>query len=354
MNKICSIFIAFGLSLGLYQELRILSFPHLEDGNSYAWFMFDAENRSDLVRQLPPNWKSRAVSYLMSGAWVDMWGRPDLSAAMVADPSGKFVMVWTPRKQHDASVVIASYYALIYFFICAMLVVFLKEPIIPMLGLFASILGCSPSSLIPYLMPWDLPTMAAWLAIFLAYRWLKEKPAASRPWIGLVIIIILGGLIKETVLVTTLFLFSAPWRWVYRVLTVIGIIICSQRLNWLISGASPAWVFSIKQGMESGVNSWNPLLLWPVLFANAGSLVLMPWLLWRRVRSHRDWPLLAVCGIFIVLQILNDLAWGFYNENRDWLELAPIAWILISELLFQNQSGQPTSKEIAGEMSPTT
>ncbi|HTV39462.1 MAG TPA: hypothetical protein VMF08_02720 [Candidatus Sulfotelmatobacter sp.] len=127
----------------------------------------------------------------------------------------------------------------------------------------------------------------------------------------------------------------------------VGIVISSQLLNWRLSGISPDWMFSVKQGVGPGAHNWNPLHLWPVIFANAGSLVLLPWMLWRRVRVNRDWPVVAVCGAFIAFQTLNDLAWGVYSENRDWLELSPIAWILISELFLPGPSDKPANNETA-------
>lgn len=82
---------------------------------------------------------------------------------------------------------------------------------------------------------------------------------------------------------------------------------------------------------------WNLLMLWPVLFANGGSIVLLPWAIWRR----KDAALAAAIGAFVGLQALNDLACGIYNENRDWLEIAPLSWILISELVSQSPSSTP-------------
>jgi hypothetical protein len=109
-------------------------------------------------------------------------------------------------------------------------------------------------------------------------------------------------------------------------------------------------MFSMGQGVKSGSNCWNPLHLWPVIFANACSLVLLPWLLWRRVRLYRDWPTLVVCGIFTILQLLNNLAWGIYDENRDWLELAPIGWILIAEQLLSKPPKPGANPKSASEM----
>lgn len=211
-----------------------------------------------------------------------------------------------------------------------------------MFGIAASILFSAPGYLIPYLLPWDLPTMAVWAAIVLAYFWLKENPDVKYGWLALAVAIAFGGLFKETVLVTALLLLAAPWNWVRRISTIVAVVLLSQFLNWVLCGARPDWLFSVQEGAQGGSDRWNPLMLWPLLIANAGSLILMPWLLWEK----KDWPLAAACGLFIVLQALNNLACGVYNENRNWLELAPVGWILVGEFFSNKKYDNNYSRKI--------
>jgi hypothetical protein len=136
-------------------------------------------------------------------------------------------------------------------------------------------------------------------------------------------------LLKETVLVEALFLLAAPWSLVRRLAAIALTVVVSQILNWLICGASPDWLFSVKGISVPGQSHWNPLSLWPVLFANAGTVTLLPWLLYK----NRDWTLAIVCGAFVTLNAAGFLNTGYFDELRDWLEIAPLAWILVSQLL---------------------
>ena len=320
MNKLASIFIAICLSLGLYHELRICGFPRLEDGNGYNWFMFTKDYRPDY--RTPANWESRSFACHISSMWFALWNKPSIAVKMPADDENRGV-VWNVEEQNRVCAMIASYHALFFLMTCGLLIIFLDNPIIPMLGTFASILGCSPAFFSPYLMPWDLPTMMVWTFIALLYM---RKPSTLYQWLFLCALIVVGGLLKETVLVTALFLLGAPWKLWQRIVAVAAIVVASQLLNWLICGAPPDWMFSIKGINVSGQPHWNPLYLWPVLLTNGGSLSLMPWLLWKR----KDLPLALACGAFICLNAAGFMNTGYFDELRDWLELAPLGWVLIS------------------------
>ncbi len=294
MNKLASLFIAFALALGLFHELRITGFPRLEDSNNFSWYMFASATHVTNSVDMPTNWHSRTVGCAAAGVWFELWGRP---LQFVSNPyiNDVHAVLYQPEKQFKHCDMIGSYYAFFYFITCIALVAFLKNPILPMLGTFAGILCCSPDWMFPYLLPWDLPTMTIWTVIFLFYLWLRERPALSKAWMGLALLVIFGGLFKETVLVTALFFLGAPWRGPRRIVTLLATILISQILNWIICGARPDWLFSVHEGTQSGDHRWNPLMLWPVLFANAGSIALLPWALRRRWQQNRHWPIILVC-----------------------------------------------------------
>jgi hypothetical protein len=327
--KIIHFFLAAVLSVGLFAELKMGAFPRIENDNAFPWALFvciDTENGLQIV---PPNWRCRALSMKLSAEWAQM-----LHVQLIAKAAGMDFqkdttsLVWAPKYQDMYAFAFASYNALIYLFTCIILIFLLENPILPMLGTFASILMSAPTLHWPYILPWDMPTMAAWTFIFWIYSILhRNQKAKSWWWICLPFVIGGLGLLKETVLVTALFLIGAPWSWPKRIGAIVLTVIGSQMLNWWLFAARPDWMFSVSSAAISGGHHWNPLMLWPIVLANAGSITLMPWLLWKK----RDWPLAAVCGVFIVLQALNNLACGVYDENRDWLELAPIGWLLISD-----------------------
>jgi hypothetical protein len=327
-GKIVSLFIAIALSLGLYHELRICAFPRIEDDNGFALFMFSFENHPDYAHLVPANWQSRAVSCDLSAWWAQCWG--DLAKHVhTYDSTNAHQMIWDPTTQFKDGRIIASYHAFFYLLTCVALVFFVKNPVLPMFGAFASVLTCSPSFLYPYLLPWDLPTMAAWTIVCLVYRELSKRPPRLWEWLGFALMIVVLGLLKETVLVTALFFLAAPWIWPWRFLAIAAIVIASQLLNWSICHAPPDWIFAVKGINVPGQSHWNPFSLWPVLFANAGSIVLLPWLLYKK----RDWPLAIVCAAFVTLNAATFLNTGYFDELRDWLELAPITWVLFTEIV---------------------
>lgn len=339
MGKLASLFIAFALSIGLFHDLRITGFPRIEDSNNLAPYMFLSSYAANRAVQLPANWHSRFVSCAITGAWCGLWGFPRQSVETPADVGVNHV-IFILKDQIRFGDMMASFFALFYFLTCLALIGFLRNPVVPMVGTFACILTCSPHFWSPYLMPWDLPTMAVFTLIFLVYEKLKQIPPNQWQWLVFGLIIVLGGLLKETVLVTALFMFAAAWSRLKQFGSVAGIVVLSQLLNWTVSGAVPDWMFSVKGLDIPGESHWNPLSLWPALLANGGTLALMPWLLYKR----RDWVLSAVCGAFIVLQSASFLHTGYYDELRDWLELAPIGWVLIGDA-YTRSSPDPLVKK---------
>lgn len=332
-GKIISLFVAIALSLGLFHELRICAFPRMEDSNGFALFMFNFENHPEYGNNVPANWRARVVSCKLSAWWAHNWGDLNKHTRTLISESDLHNLVWDPSPEFKDGNIIASYHALFYLLTCVALIFFVKNPVLPMFGAFASVLTCSPSFFSPYLLPWDLPTMAAWTIVCLVYRELSKRPPGARArlweWLGFGLMIILFGLLKETVLVTALFFLAAPWPRVWRIFAIVAIVVSSQLLNWGVCHAPPDWIFAVKGVNVPGQSHWNPLSLWPVLFANAGSVVLLPWLLYKK----RDWPLALVCAAFVILNAASFLNTGYFDELRDWLELAPIAWVLFAEIV---------------------
>ena len=320
MSKIVSVFIAVALSVGLFHELRLTGFPRLEDGNNLAWSMFTAKVMGE-DELTPVNWRARALSRDISGFWLILWGTPHQAIKLEAN-------VWMPDSQSKSGDCTASYHATFFFLTCLVLIAFVEKPLLAMGMTALSILFSAPAFLAPYLMPWDLPTMFMWTLIALLYL---RKPGTLNQWLFLAVLIVLGGLLKETVLVTALFMLGAPWKRWQRLTSIAIIILASQALNWLFCGAAPDWMFSIK-GQQAGLPNWQPWRLWPSTLANVGTIGLMPFILWKHYKLTKDWPLVLTIGSFVTLQALGFLNTGYYDENRDWLEIAPVAWILIGQL----------------------
>jgi hypothetical protein len=258
-------------------------------------FMSQASVPDKAPEKMPPNWESRLVSCKMAGWFADC-----LKTQSVVDFANCFA-AWC-----------VGWFALT----CLLVVYLSSNPIFAMTGIFAGIL-CNSFWIAPYYMPWDFLVLFLYASAFFAYR--------AHKWWLIALIAILGGLVKETVLVTSLFLLAAPIAFGARLLSIIAIALFSQLLNGIICGfAQPDWQYSINH--FSLFNIWK---LWPVLGADAGILVLLPFLLWKRL----DYSLIAVCIAFISLQALNDLMCGVFIELRNWLEMLPIGWVLASELI---------------------
>lgn len=291
------------------------------NGNSYPVFMTTSQSKNYPVHmdEVPPAWNSRHFACVLSSAWFDFW-KPD------------------KYNWQSGRICFAAYHAAWVLLLFSLLATVFKNAWLPMVGTIAGLICNSLPVWPPLFLPWDMPAMFFFTAAYLCYR--------QKLWLLLIATVFIGGFIKETVLVTGLFLLGAPWKWQWRAAVIICVPISTTFINKLFLPAqvAPAWYYSISE-WTSKFTLDRFLDVWPVVFANAGGLMVLIFCLVHL----RDWPLRIVVAVFIAGQCLNNIGYGVYNEFRVWCELLPIGWILLGDLFSKESNSinelQPVNLE---------
>lgn len=293
-----------------------LGFAHRPDGSRVPVFMAVSQSHHyRIAGEIPKMYESRWLACNLSSRWFDFW-QPN------------------PSSWNEGGICFALYNALWVLLLFLVLILTLPEAWIPMLGVTAGLMGNSIPSWPPYFLPWDMPATFFFTAAYLCYR--------KKSWLVLIAILLAGALMKETVLLCALLFLNAPWKRNLRFLAMIGVIALAMILTKLMmpTNISPAWYFSISEWLSNF--HWNSLFkLWPVIFVNAGGLIVLLVCLTKL----RDWPLRLVVAAFIIGQCLNDIGYGVYVEFRVWCELLPLGWILFSDFIFKNKADRSPREE---------
>ncbi|HEY1788808.1 MAG TPA: hypothetical protein VGJ73_11660 [Verrucomicrobiae bacterium] len=306
--------------MGAFYMFRGSALPQ-PGGNSYPALMFMSQSRSHPVPidNLPPQWKSRLAICFLTAKWLD-WAAPQTN--------DQFLNTF------------AAFPATFVFCLFVLMIFTLDHPALPMLGVMAGLVCNAMPDLHPYLLPWDMPAMFFFTAAFLAYR--------KKCWAILALVVLPGAVIKETVLLGAFFFLAAPWKWWVRIGTILALAAASQIIvkSFTPAGASLSWAVHLGKFWDN-LYPTTLLKLWPDIFANAGGLILLFWCLIRK----RDWVLSLVVVLFVLGLKYTEIGSGLYmpgrppyTEFRDWSELLPLCWIMISEILL---SPAPAKAEFA-------
>lgn len=348
IRHLVSIFVLLTCTLALFHYLRIMSFPRIDDGNNFAQYMFD-ERVPGAVRdeECPNNWRSRVVACQTSAWWLELWGKPHPPVHNVygtPGPNGQFGNFYIQFPPQPYIDVFASYFAAWFLATGLLLMLFSKAPPEARMAqaamILAGIVSDTPSRISPNFYPWDFAAMFFFTAAFLV--WSARGP--SRGWaVPLVLLVILGGLFKETVLVAALFLLSLPVKLGWRLFLVAAVIGVALGLSYEITGGRlPDWKYSLQHAAGLSHFKCSDLFrAWPILGANIGLVAALPFLLWFRRHEPGAMILMIVVGCFMAGQCLNNLAFGIYDENREWLDLLPLGAILATRAMtFPRSHGQ--------------
>lgn len=265
------------------------------NGNWYANYMFLSKWKDVPIDSLPKQWRSRQAACYLSAWYLDLT---------------------QPKTQAQEINSFASYNA-IWFAATLGVLLWMRAGIIPIFGTFAAVICNAMPNYAQYILPWDMPEMFLFTLAFALYR--------RKNWIWLGIVIFIGAFVKETVLVCGFFFFAAPWPRIAKFSVLGGLILSTQIINSL--------------ALPSGHLSWLTYLnafsflrvfdLWPIIFADAGGLILLIYCLVKK----REWPVIYACGAFILGQCANNMEHGVYDEFREWSALAPMIFVLLEELL---------------------
>jgi hypothetical protein len=327
-KKCIAVFISLACTMGCFYWLRGGIIPLL-DGNPSAPYFFSAKVTHNWVN---PTMISRQLAMRLSGAWLKLFDPKDLlnetDLLMINDKNtgrkyGLHRIANANTPQLDFANVFAAYHAVFIGATLLLLALAVKEPLIPILGTVAGLLVNAAPNMHPFIFPWDMPDMLLFTSAFLLYR--------SRRWLPLVGIIFIGGMMKESVLVTVFFLFGAPWKVWPRLVAIAAIICAVQFFNSLLIpvGGSQSWIADLGTKDVGRIYNLHKLFtpeLPHAIFANAGGLALLIWLM---VTKIRDWPLLGVLAAYLS----GEFCCGRIDEYRVWFEVLPMGWILISEAM---------------------
>jgi len=222
------------------------------------------------------------------------------------------------------------------------------------LGIFAGLMyNFSPVSG-PYFYPWDMPAM---LLFTLAVLFFERRQI----WL-MAVVIGAGCFFKETVLVCALLvLFATHWSRGKRVLTFAGIVAVYVLGKKFLLSQLHLNVAALSLGDAASWRGWlGPKILVEnfagnlkvlfsprfnsVIFANAGSLMAVLMLGWRR----RFLPYMAVILAYLAGLVLLPLQPPGITEVRVFMQILPLSLILLSERWFENAGSGATSESFAG------
>lgn len=278
-------------------------------------------------------WNARLGALLLTGALTDY----SLDTNNAADKEQEL------ERMSDA---FAAYHTFWLFLLFAAVIFAFKDSFLINLGVFAGLMyDFSPISG-PYFYPWDLPCMFfATMAALLFER--------KRHWL-MVAVICTGCLFKETSLVCALLvLFAVDWKREKRIVIFIAIIAAyfvgaRLLLKGLVLPTMYPGGLSVlsSQGLPRALALGNlvdnvkalfALKLNSVLFVNAGTLVAVLVLCWRR----RYLPYMTVIAAYVVMMFFMAPAPGI-DEARDFMQILPLSVILLSDWrMHLFQPGEP-------------
>ena len=320
--------VALSLTVTFYFLVRPTCLPY-RDGNaiSRSVFCYLSEHVSPETKKLVQlNWKKRLAGPMLSAWLLDV----------------KF----KGQKEFDQDGfqnVFVFYHATWLFLLFLLLILFRRDALLIILGVFGGLMyNLTDPAQPPFYYPWDLPTMFFFTLACLLYD-------SRRLWL-LMVVVWLGGLFKETTLCCALLiLLGEHWSLKKRVLgfivTVLATFAANKLLMTLYDVSAPVLAMNDAPHIADifrntraflNVNLLFSLDLRHVLFANAGSLLIMMLIPWR---NRRD----VVFKTVILAFIIGQFFCGIFNEFRIWYELLPLGWMMVADAFLKD--GQTIGKD---------
>ncbi len=303
--------VAISLSVAYYYLVKSFAFGVLHNSTN-LWVFSSCSVPNFHLNQLGDVWRGRLSGLLLSG-WLFDW--------VVKNPNA------LPAEQY--SILFAAFQAVWLFLLFLVVMLSLRYSLFINLGIFAGqMYDFSPASGL-YFYPWDIP---ATLFFTLALLFFERR----QMWL-MVLAACVGGFFKETVVVCALLpLFARHWPWWKRCLAgglivavyVLGKSIMLKHLHLPAAAFSMGNAKSLAGLLKPTILIANlkelvsPTLNHPI-FANAGTMVAVLALGWRR----RFLPYMALLVAFLAAQLM----YGGFNEFRIFMQILPLAMILLCE-----------------------
>ncbi len=324
------LFMVLSLSVSYFFLVR----TYITRGDPMNRYVFTAGSEKFYSLDLPTindAWKGRLSGLLFSGAMIDFAVREHTV---------------TKEQIERGNNVFGLYHAFWLLLLFLAVIFALRHSLFINLGIFAGLVYNFSPAAGPYFYPWDLPaTLFFTLAVLFFERRQMFLMAAA---------ICVGCFFKETVLAcAVLALFASHWKWWKRVL-LFAVLVAAYVAgkNFLLSQLSLN-VFSFSMGYASNFVElfrhtfliYNLKVLFSatinhVIFANAGTLVVVLVLGWRM----RFLPYMTLIFVFLGGQLI----YGGFNEFRIFMDILPLSLILLSERWLEHSGSVPVGDGSAG------
>ena len=322
------LFVAVCLTVNFFYLVRTQCAPK-PNGNQFSAFSFiylwDRDTVNDVI---PVDWRTRLAAPTLSSWYAETQISPSRYAELKKSHPDFGDMCRTPEFQR----VFGFYHSAWLFLLFMLLVCLRRDALLIMLGVFAGLMYNFAEPAGAYYYPWDMPAMFFFTLACLTFE---------RGWIWTLLpVVMIGGIFKETILCCSLLiLLDSHWSWSRRIAAFLGTVLVTLCLNRLLMvhyglaeqvlalhGASSLPGLLHKDLLFSNLKSLFGAAPFHVIFANAGSLLLVMLVPWRNRRE-------LLLKLVIIVFAIGLLFYGVITEVRIWYEVLPVGWMLISGAL---------------------
>jgi hypothetical protein len=281
------------------------------DNQTNGWVFSACSIPGFHLQDLYDAWKGRLSGLLLSGYLFD------------------FTVKGQTYNADQFPLLFGLYQALWLFALFILVIASLRYSLLINLWVFAGLLyNFSPAAGF-YFYPWDIPATIYFTLAALLFQ--QDRPSL------MVVAICAGCFFKETVLVCALLvLFATRWTWPKRLLGFTGMFavylvgkkLLTTYIGIRVAPLSIADATNLQTLLQTGVAASNiKTILSPTLnhvaFTNAGSLVLVLALGWRK----RFLPYMVVILAFVIGQFF----YAAWIEFRTFMQILPLSVILLTE-----------------------
>jgi hypothetical protein len=349
------IFVA--LSLSVYYFFLVApqeAAPRSTDGNETNAYLFRYLSdhpyvpRNDLQATFTA-WGARLAGPMISG-WV--YDHALVVSNEFSKPSGgRFD--FNGYTFYLGNLAFGFYHSSWLFLLFGILILHRKDALFLILGVFC---GLMYNFIVPagqWFFPWDMPAMFFFTWACLLYDKRQILPMITVVW--------LGSLFKETVMCCALLILLDEFRPLRKrvaafAVTVIACILARKLLMALYGVREMAFAFNCATNPHELITKpWTTFLqnldylasfhLNSGLFINAGGLFLIFLIPWR-CRRDVSFKILIFTFFMGQLFLAGDT---IFHEFREWYELLPLGWIILSEYM---STGLPIAEENTRSMQP--
>ena len=328
--------LTFAVSMSVAYYFLVQPYAVGIPNNSTNFWVFSSCSVSNYhFEQIGDTWRGRLFGVLFSGYLFDFLPKSNpLDIASYNIIFGLFQGVWL-------------------FLLFLVVILALRHSLLINLGIFAGLMyNFSPISG-QYVYPWDIPATLFFTLGILFYT--------RRQFWQMILAICIGSFFKETVLVCALLLFFIQdWKWWKRLLIFIGLGMVYAIEKKILLGHLNLQAATLSMDNATGLDNvikfrilinniqyiFTPTIN-HVVFASAGTLILILALGWRR----RFLPYMLVLAAFLAGQFM----YGGFQEVRIFMQILPLSMIILAErwqdYTFQTSATYPPAARPAGSRS---